>query len=69
MACKFMIIGGNESPAFELDLGPQPRDMPHMAEFILHSSLDLVEDAKWKTKDMFVPHTSFSPYTCDAHHL
>ena len=57
MACKFMIIGGNESPAFELDLGPQPREMPHMAEFILHSSLDLVEDAKWKTKEMFAPHT------------
>ena len=54
MACKFMIIGGNESPAFELDLGPQPREMPHMADFILHSSLDLVEDAKWKTKEMFV---------------
>ena len=52
MACKFMIIGANESPAFDLDLGAQPLDMPHFAEFILHSSLDLVEETKWKTKDM-----------------
>ena len=54
MACKFIIIGANESPVFELELGPQSADVPFLSDFILHSSLDLVEDARWKSKEMFV---------------
>jgi len=65
MACKFIIIGANESPVFEMDLGVQPQEMPHLAEFILHSSLDLVEDARWKTKEMFVVYfVAFCCYCC-----
>lgn len=51
---KFVIIGAHDNPVYEVDFLAQPKETPHFGQFILHSSLDLIDELKWKTKDMFV---------------
>lgn len=44
----FMIIGKGE-PLYEAELGSNNRDdMAYLHQFILHSSLDMVENAMWQ---------------------
>lgn len=63
MSYYFTIIGTRDNPLFELDFGTSKlggdgvarfRDeAKHMNQFIVHSSLDLVEEAQWSTKELY----------------
>jgi hypothetical protein len=43
----FMIVGKNE-PLFEIELGSTGRDdLAYLHQFILHSSLDMIDNSMW----------------------
>lgn len=68
MVVVFMIVGKNDKPLFELELGDKVLlDLQlsllltkkkgegitgAMAQFILHSSLDVVEEVMWTKQDL-----------------
>lgn len=64
MSYYFSIIGTKDNPLFEIDFGTSKiggdgvarfrEEAKHMNQFIVHSSLDVVEDAQWTTKELYV---------------
>lgn len=64
MSYYFAIIGTQDNPLFEYEFGTskqggdgQPRfseQARHMNQFVVHSSLDIVEEVQWTKGDMFV---------------
>lgn len=68
MSYYFAIVGTQDNPLFEYEFGTskqggdgQPRfseQARHMNQFVVHSSLDIVEEVQWTKGDMFV--TPFS---------
>lgn len=62
MSYYFSIIGTRDNPLFEIDFGTSKiggdgvarfrEEAKHMNQFIVHSALDVVEDAQWNTKDL-----------------
>ncbi|CAK4030342.1 Trafficking particle complex subunit 2 [Lecanosticta acicola] len=64
MSYYFTIIGTRDNPLFELDFGTSKlggdgiarfrEEAKHMNQFIVHSSLDLVEEAQWSTKELYL---------------
>lgn len=51
-----VIVGLNDSPMYEADLGSAPRkdESAHLHQFILHASLDIVQDVMWTTNTMYL---------------
>jgi len=45
MSALFIIIGQGGEPLYELDVGQRADDAAHLAQFVAHASLDLVEHA------------------------
>jgi len=54
MASKFVIVGANDNPLYEADFAAAPRETPHFGEFVVNAALDLVDEAKWRSKDMYL---------------
>lgn len=64
MSYYFTIIGTRDNPLFESEFGTSKsggdgvarfrEEARHMNQFIVHASLDLVEEAQWGTKDMYL---------------
>lgn len=80
MSYYFSIIGTRDNPLFELTFGTSKlggdgvarfRDEgKHMNQFIVHAALDMVEDAQWATKELYVylPSTTMSQHEINATH-
>mmetsp|Transcript_27809 Transcript_27809/g.54668 ORF Transcript_27809/g.54668 Transcript_27809/m.54668 type:complete len:144 (+) Transcript_27809:85-516(+) len=51
-----IIIGKDDNPIYEADLSSSGtrEDSPHLDQFVIHSSLDLVEELVWTTSSMFL---------------
>ncbi|KAH3762617.1 trafficking protein particle complex subunit 2 [Pelomyxa schiedti] len=54
MVCMFVIVGTNDNPIYEADFSAPKQESMHLNHFILHSALDLVDEQKWKVKDMYL---------------
>ncbi|KAF2725265.1 Sedlin [Polychaeton citri CBS 116435] len=64
MSYYFTIIGTKDNPLFEHEFGTSKAggdglgrfrdEAKHMNQFIIHASLDMVEDIQWGTKDLFL---------------
>jgi len=64
MSYYFAIIGTQDNPLFEYEFGTSkqggdgvarfPEQARHMNQFIVHSSLDIVEEVQWGSGQMFV---------------
>jgi hypothetical protein len=64
MSYYFAIIGTQDNPLFEYEFGTskqggdgQPRfneQARHMNQFVVHSSLDIVEEVQWTKGDMYL---------------
>lgn len=64
MSYYFTIIGTKDNPLFEIDFGTSKvggdgiarfrEEAKHMNQFIVHAALDLVEEAQWASKDLYV---------------
>ncbi|XP_024520548.1 trafficking protein particle complex subunit 2-like [Selaginella moellendorffii] len=54
-AC-FVIVGRNNSPIYETELGNAPKrdEAMHQHQFVLHAALDVVEDVAWTVNSMFM---------------
>lgn len=62
MSYYFAIIGTQDNPLFEYEFGTSKQGNDgtarfsegsrHMNQFIVHSSLDIVEEAQWNTGQM-----------------
>ena len=82
MSYYFAIIGTQDNPLFEYDFGTSKQGGDGMArfteqarqlnQFIIHSSLDIVEEVQWTNGQMYVFYftflspplsSSFLPYT------
>jgi hypothetical protein len=74
MSYYFAIIGTQDNPLFEYEFGTSkqggdgiarfPEQARHMNQFIVHSSLDIVEEVQWAGGQMYVsslPHTLLVP--------
>ena len=74
MSYYFAIIGTQDNPLFEYEFGTskqggdgQPRFSEatrHLNQFILHSSLDIVEEVQWTTNQLCVFSSSLSRPLC-----
>ena len=53
MSYLFVIVGKNDNPLFRLDNGKKSESSKHLHEFIIHSSLDVVDELVWKKYDMY----------------
>mmetsp|Transcript_102501 Transcript_102501/g.330736 ORF Transcript_102501/g.330736 Transcript_102501/m.330736 type:complete len:147 (-) Transcript_102501:148-588(-) len=51
-----IIVGKDDSPIYEADLSSSGtrEDSPHLGQFVIHASLDLVEEVVWTTSSMFL---------------
>ncbi|KAI5362538.1 Putative trafficking protein particle complex subunit 2 [Septoria linicola] len=64
MSYYFTIIGTRDNPLFELDFGTSKvggdgiarfrEEAKHMNQFIVHAAIDMVEEAQWSTKDLYL---------------
>jgi hypothetical protein len=60
----FAIIGTKDSPIYELEFGTHrqggdgmsrfPPEIKELCPFILHSSLDVVEDSQWGSNSLYL---------------
>ena len=65
MSYYFAIVGARDTPLFEYEFGTskaggdgQARFRPearYMNQFIVHASLDIVDEVQWSTGQMYVP--------------
>ena len=54
MSYLFVVVGKHDNPLFRLDNSAQKTDNSrHLQEFIIHSSLDLVDELVWRKTDMY----------------
>ncbi|SCV01086.1 LANO_0F10066g1_1 [Lachancea nothofagi CBS 11611] len=65
MPCYFAIIGAKDNPIYEAEFtSPQlnqfPPELKELNPFILHASLDIVEDLQWQTHPQAGGNTSTS---------
>ncbi|KAF2207086.1 hypothetical protein CERZMDRAFT_51818 [Cercospora zeae-maydis SCOH1-5] len=64
MSYYFTIIGTRDNPLFELDFGTSKvggdgiarfrEEAKHMNQFIVHAAIDMVEEAQWSTRDLYL---------------
>ncbi|TKA25316.1 hypothetical protein B0A50_06220 [Salinomyces thailandicus] len=64
MSYHFAIVGTRDNPLFDLDFGTSKLggdglshfkpEAAHMNQFILHASLDMVEEVQWANKDLYL---------------
>eukprot|EP00919_Chromeraceae_sp_WS-2016_P069488 GHVR01164799.1.p1 GENE.GHVR01164799.1~~GHVR01164799.1.p1 ORF type:complete len:141 (+),score=27.15 GHVR01164799.1:103-525(+) len=52
----FVIIGKGDVPLFEVDLSGQGKrpDSPHLAQFVIHAALDIVDELVWYNNNMYL---------------
>jgi hypothetical protein len=71
MSYYFAIIGTQDNPLFEYEFGTSKQggdgqarfseQARHLNQFILHSSLDIVEEVQWTNGQLCVPQVSLCP--------
>lgn len=71
MSYYFAVVGTQDNPLFEYEFGTskqggdgQPRfseQARHLNQFVVHSSLDIVEEVQWTSGQMYVPAELRSP--------
>ena len=64
MSYYFCIVGTKDNPLFELEFGTSkaggdgvarfPAEARHLNQFVVHSSLDIVEEVQWFNSQMCV---------------
>ncbi|MEW5300852.1 MAG: hypothetical protein WDW38_005231 [Sanguina aurantia] len=49
----FVIVGQQDHPIYEVDLtGPKEQQAQYLHQFVLHASLDAVDETMWGTKEL-----------------
>lgn len=74
MSYYFTIIGTRDNPLFEHEFGTSKAggdgiarfrdEARHMNQFIVHSSLDIVEEVQWGNNGLYVIFHTFALTTC-----
>ncbi|KAJ3341387.1 hypothetical protein HDU93_005023 [Gonapodya sp. JEL0774] len=55
----FVVVGTRDNPLYEAEFGSPRSDLKreehkHLNQFIVHAALDMVDEAMWATKDMYL---------------
>eukprot|EP01099_Mayorella_cantabrigiensis_P003094 TRINITY_DN2415_c0_g2_i1.p1 TRINITY_DN2415_c0_g2~~TRINITY_DN2415_c0_g2_i1.p1 ORF type:complete len:147 (+),score=37.19 TRINITY_DN2415_c0_g2_i1:31-441(+) len=54
-AYLFMIVTKNDNPIYEVEFMPNPKkENGHLSQFILHASLDVIEEIVWKNNSTYL---------------
>jgi len=71
MSYYFCIVGTRDNPLFELEFGTSKQGGDGVARFsgearqtnpfIIHSSLDIVDEVQWLNSQMYVPRATITP--------
>jgi hypothetical protein len=79
MSYHFAIIGTQDNPLFEYEFGTSKQggdgqarfseQAHHLNQFVLHSSLDIVEEVQWTTGQLCVSLSSVSAHPPTLLHL
>lgn len=57
MQSVFVIVGKYDNPVYEVEFNREAsarEDSAHLNQFILHASLDMVDEVVWAKTDMYV---------------
>eukprot|EP01114_Cavostelium_apophysatum_P012794 TRINITY_DN2952_c0_g1_i2.p1 TRINITY_DN2952_c0_g1~~TRINITY_DN2952_c0_g1_i2.p1 ORF type:complete len:151 (-),score=32.83 TRINITY_DN2952_c0_g1_i2:32-451(-) len=54
--CLFIIVGKNDNLIYQAELvtSQKKENATHLSQFIIHSSLDVVDEAVWKNNSMYL---------------
>jgi hypothetical protein len=50
----FIIVGKKDNPLYEAEFSRKKEENRHLNQFIVHSALDMVDEAMWNTNNMFL---------------
>jgi hypothetical protein len=50
----FIIVGKQDNPIYEAEFSRKKEENRHLNQFIVHSALDMVDEAMWNTNSMFL---------------
>ena len=50
----FIIVGKKDNPIYEAEFSAKKEELRHLNQFIIHSALDMVDEAMWTTNAMFL---------------
>lgn len=74
MSYYFAIVGTQDNPLFEYEFGTSKQggdgqahfaeQARHLNQFVVHSSLDVVEEVQWGNGQMYVPRCCFYVVSC-----
>ncbi len=54
LSAVFVIVGKNDNPLYECELGAKKDEQKQLSQFVLHSALDMVDEKMWASNSKYL---------------